>query len=235
MNSNKLQIVIARYNEPTEIEGWSWIEYLLDKNYKCFLYSKSTSGINDKIKNHKNSEIEILENKGREAGTYLYHIIMNYDRLPEYTLFLQGNPFEHWIETFEQINDQQHNPRAWKIFFENLDQLSLNGEFTPLNCRFIHDRAGPMKQSSWHPGYRTTYHRNTKRYHDAFKELFEEEMPRTIEFTQGAQFIVSREAIQFREKKFYEKAHELVNHSIKPLEAYIYERIWGIIFNCKTI
>jgi hypothetical protein len=38
---------------------------------------------------------EHIENKGREASSYLWWIIENYNNLPDTVHFLQGNPFEH--------------------------------------------------------------------------------------------------------------------------------------------
>ena len=38
-----------------------------------------------------------LPNRGREAGTWLHHIVTNYDRLADRTVFLQGDPFDHLL------------------------------------------------------------------------------------------------------------------------------------------
>lgn len=38
---------------------------------------------------------EHIENKGREASSYLWWIVQNYHNLPDYIHFLQGNPFDH--------------------------------------------------------------------------------------------------------------------------------------------
>jgi hypothetical protein len=37
----------------------------------------------------------VLKNIGKEAYAYVWHIIENYDNLPEYTIFAQANPDEH--------------------------------------------------------------------------------------------------------------------------------------------
>ncbi len=36
-----------------------------------------------------------LPNVGREAHTYLHHIVSRYDSLADYTVFCQGKPFDH--------------------------------------------------------------------------------------------------------------------------------------------
>jgi hypothetical protein len=53
-----------------------------------------------------------------------------------------------------------------------------------------------------------------------------------IEFGAGAQFITNRINILKHDIKFYENVISYLNN-IKPAEAYILERIWGIIFNSE--
>lgn len=55
-----------------------------------------------------------LPNIGREAHTYLYHIVSNYYNLTDWTFFLQGNPFDHChninsiIKQFPDEKDLMH-------------------------------------------------------------------------------------------------------------------------------
>lgn len=71
-----VQVVIARYNES--------IEWASDLN--AVIYNKG---------DFLEGTIP-LENIGREAHTFLHHIITRYDELAEYTCFVQGNPFDHY-------------------------------------------------------------------------------------------------------------------------------------------
>lgn len=41
-----------------------------------------------------------IPNTGREASSYAWYIIQNYDNLPENITFCQGNPFEH-VDTLD--------------------------------------------------------------------------------------------------------------------------------------
>jgi hypothetical protein len=77
----KTEIVIARYNEDL-----SWIKKL-PKSIKITIYNKG----NDDI---EHSFIK-LPNIGRESHTYLYHIINNYDKLADQTIFCQGDSIFH--------------------------------------------------------------------------------------------------------------------------------------------
>jgi hypothetical protein len=125
-------IVVARYNESIE---WT-------KSYNCIIYNKG-----DPIENTTN--VTPLPNVGREGHTYLHHIINHYDTLSDYTMFLQGNPFDHtpylesiltsseWKKPFHVMSreivhmvvDEKHNPynmlHLYKTLFNRTKPFSL--------------------------------------------------------------------------------------------------------------
>lgn len=70
--SSDMEVVVARYKEDIE-----WTKTL---PYKVTVYTKDDC---------------LLPNIGREAHTYLYHIITRWDSLADYTAFVQGYPFDH--------------------------------------------------------------------------------------------------------------------------------------------
>ena len=72
------EIVLAHYNEDL-----TWI--LKEANH-CHVYHKGKIVIPD----WRFRQWEVLPNVGRESHTYLHHIIVNYDRLANVTVFLQG-------------------------------------------------------------------------------------------------------------------------------------------------
>jgi hypothetical protein len=45
-----------------------------------------------------------LPNFGRETDTFFRYIINEYDDLPDYVVFLQGNPFDHCPSAVDRIN-----------------------------------------------------------------------------------------------------------------------------------
>ena len=53
-------------------------------------------------------------------------------------------------------------------------------------------------------------------------------------FPSGAQFLVSRRAIMYRSKAFYEAIIKTVNYHVNPQEGHYLERLWPTIFDCKT-
>lgn len=90
-------VVVARYKED--------INWLKDIHHKTYLYNKGEDEVGIK-----------LDNVGREAHTFLYHIVNNYDDLEDFTIFLQGNPFDHGLKTSNDINN-----------------IKIESEFIPLN------------------------------------------------------------------------------------------------------
>jgi hypothetical protein len=83
----KIEIVIARYNEDL-----SWLKKV-PKSIKIIIYNKGLDDI-EKIKGIKYNIIK-LPNIGRESHTYLYHIINNYNKLADKTIFCQGDSIFH--------------------------------------------------------------------------------------------------------------------------------------------
>lgn len=124
---NKIEdfkLIVARYNE-----NINWTKTIQN----CLIYNK---GKEDIVSNHT---IKLLENIGREGETYLNHIINNYDNLDDYTIFCQGDPFEHAptlvniLEKYSKnFNDFQPLSYQWKNI-KNLDEqfISKNIEGIP--------------------------------------------------------------------------------------------------------
>lgn len=84
-----LEVVVARYNEDID-----WTNQL---KYKVNIFNK----------NEKDAHLfgYNLPNVGREPHTFFTYIINNYDNLPEYVAFVQGNPFDHCNNALNEIND----------------------------------------------------------------------------------------------------------------------------------
>ena len=83
-----LKVIVAKYNEDV-----SWTAYL---EYDHIIYNKNEP---DNVHFEHN-----LPNVGRESHTFLTYIIDNYDNLPNYMAFVQGNPFDHCHNVVDQIN-----------------------------------------------------------------------------------------------------------------------------------
>ena len=88
---NSYNIIVPRYKENLD-----WVEQL-DKS-RVVIYNKSDEPLENAISR---------PNIGRDPETFLYHIIKNYDNLPEYLIFLQGeviNNFTTFLKTRQRVS-----------------------------------------------------------------------------------------------------------------------------------
>lgn len=92
------ELVIARYNEDI---GWLYGTPLF-----ATVYNKGQTQPNLSTPH----ELVPLPNTGREAGTWLHHIITHYDELADWTYFLQGDAKLHQIDVLERLRDDLVGP-----------------------------------------------------------------------------------------------------------------------------
>ena len=190
-------IVVARYNEDLE-----WTKQFLN----VIIYNKGTPLTNDF------NQI-LLNNVGREGHTYYKHIYDNYDNLADYTIFLQGYPFDHSPNIIYNLNiitnlNKYINNADLRIDFEFLSEYIHDCNLTG----YEHDPSLPLIE---------TY----ERLFDERKEYMD------FKFGAGAQFIVSKKKILQRPKEFYLKIVEMLDNHISPIEGYVIERFHKLIFN----
>ena len=200
------KIIVAAYNENLD-----WLDKINQSD--VIIYNKSDKIIENSIK---------LENIGREAATYFYHIINNYDNLPDYLILLQGNPFEHMEKNINEFNLKNEI----ETLIENNN--SLSGLFNEL-C---------YENNNKYPNL------NTSAY---FLYFFNNNLPKFFVFLAGCQYIVSKENILNRPLQFYKKIYKmLLNNNItvsndahynknifdeKSINAWTVERLMMYIFD----
>jgi hypothetical protein len=121
-NSSKQNIifVVARYNEDIS----NFAEY----NNNLVVYNKGLDNISPSI---DRSCIKNVPNLGREAGTYCNYILDNYDNLPDYMIFTQGNPCDH-VAIFDPVTTFN---KMKEIFYEdkNYKFKYISGHKEPVN------------------------------------------------------------------------------------------------------
>ena len=184
-------IVVARYNENLE-----WTKKFLN----IIVYNKGDTLTDDF------NQI-LMNNVGREGHTYYKHIYDNYDNLADYTIFLQGNPFDHSPNIISNLNNYVNN-KDLSIDFEFLSETRINCNLT--GCRY-------------HSGLPLI---------ETYEKLFGERKENMeFQFGVGAQFIVSKKKILQRPKEFYLKIIEMLDKNISPIEGYVIERFHKLIFN----
>ena len=100
-----MKIIVSRY---TECVDWT-------KQFpNVIIYNKGYT------LNNYNNEV-LLDNVGREGHTYYKYICDNYDNLEDYTIFLQGNPFDHSPNIIHNLNKYINNKELC-IDFEFLSE-----------------------------------------------------------------------------------------------------------------
>jgi hypothetical protein len=182
-------IIVARYNENIE-----WTKQFSN----LIIYNKG-----EKLQDNVN-EI-LLSNVGREGHTYYKYIYDNYDNLADYTIFLQGNPFDHSPNIISNIN-KYINTELW-IDFEFLSEQILESNLS--GCK----------------------HHHNLQLIDIYEKLFNErKTDMKLQFGGGAQFIVSKKAILNKPKDFYLKIIELLQNDVNPIEGFMIERLHKNIF-----
>ena len=187
-------LVIAKYKEDI-----SWAEQL---NFKKFIYNKNDEPFPNSIQ---------LKNIGREAHTWAYHIVKNYNNLDEYTIFVQGDPFYHF-ENFMEIA---------KKLPESLDQLNKvdDGLYSLADINQPED-LDFLKNRNVHPD-------------KVLKLISSKEQNKTLfPFAWGAQHIVHRNNILCKSIDFWQKLVEI--HDTAIHWPWSIERCWFDIFGSKT-
>jgi hypothetical protein len=158
-----VQLVVARYHEDIR-----WLKRFLPLS--SIVYDKGDPHGPD-----------ALPNVGREAHTYLHHIITHYDDLADITVFLQGDPYAHVPDLDEKIWMLEDDVQ----FLDLCDQL------------IVEDASGEPV----HPGLPLG---------KMYECLFHRQAPEHFLCHAAACFAVSRENIRSRPRDFYEHAVKLV-------------------------
>ena len=184
------QFVIAHYDEALD-----WLEDLPPACSRI-VYHK-----------HHSARENRLPNIGREAHTYLHHILTHYDRLADLTVFLQGRPLDHILSDDIEL----------KVVFEQIP--SDVGYFDLGTTPLIEDRTG----SPSHHGLDLS---------GVYQKLFAIDPPEFFCCRAGANVAVSRETIQQHSRVEYERFQKLLLES--PKGAWEFERMWPYLFKSAS-
>lgn len=201
------QTVVARYNE-SEL-GW------LDQLPNVLLYNKGATFLDE------HAQIE-LPNVGREAHTYLHHIVTRWDELADWTLFTQAKVDDH-VGDFDlrQLFDSEHQMAGFKllIFQRPWVEWDSNGRLNHRNHWLDRYRTGLMRHSRW-----TLNEWFVRHIGLSLAEIGD------VAYFPGAIFAVRKEAIQRRPRSFWEGLLNQISDHADPEEAYYLERAWIYLF-----
>lgn len=130
-----VEIVISRYKEDLawtkDIPMYVLERPGLSKVPLVRVYNKNNL-LNDPYLSNTAQSAEIVNlanhQTGREAHTYLYHIIAHYYTLADTTIFMQGHPFDHNPDILSKIRDYD----SFNWLNENWHTCDANG--CPHHC-----------------------------------------------------------------------------------------------------
>jgi len=198
------EIVIAHYNEKLD-----WVAPIANHSR---IYHKGTD-IQPPTLHVK--AWERLPNVGRESHTYLYHIINNYEKLPEVTVFVQGEGLSRFcFDSFKNILYNIQNNVACKVFDRNNDW----GKIRHIEKWLEELNSGKMRPSNLTVG-------------EFYQELFGFSHPETVPLCYAGCFAATRNMIRKHSIEFYKKAISFVDDHINPEEGHYFERLWATIFS----
>jgi Protein of unknown function (DUF3431) len=200
------QIVIARYEEDV-----SWAAGL-----PAVVYNKGTA-IDASIQQLP------LPNVGREAHTYLSHILRAWDELADVTLFTQGN-LDH-LPSGIQLDDLLDSPNDVVV-----PRLVRCREWGP-DGRIVH--FGIWKEKLAHGRMRA----GRLPFVDWFRRHLnvDPEGLGAVAYAPGAIFAVKRRCIHERPRTLYENLIETVSDHNDPEEAHYLERAWLYVFAASEV
>lgn len=208
----KVTLVVARYREDV-----SWLKEFDSEHFDIYCYNKGEPMEPNTLPSHV---VQIpLHNVGREANTYLYHILLMHNRpMTDYVVFLQGHPFDHIGGRNASdlkntiLEHTKHGVDASTIMYNVCDEDM--DKFPELH----------MSKYMNHFGFHCNKDKNM------------------ITFVPGAQFIIHKDDILRNPISFYQELFDYSNHDyynhhppqrefvVSEITAYTIERLWLYIF-----
>lgn len=231
--TNKFDIVVSMYQEDQtkiaeELREIKKLSPLQGLEFKIIVYVKDQKADVVALKEAVGADVvKIIPNRGREGGTYLVHILDEWDNLASHTLFLQGD-----VHKFSELK-----ARITDYFVPRTGVLSLGFGYSSCACDNCKDEWGG--DDVWY------------RVPEVYSAVTGELCPTSkILMSYGGQFIASSNRIRSTQKHVYEHIKQLLesdkDHWIhedskmdrfndgvdNPYFGHTLERSWMILFQC---
>lgn len=191
-----IDIIVSRYKEDI-----LWTKTLLPGK-RVLVYNKGPGTLNS------------LPNVGREAHTYLHHILSEYRILPDWTIFTQGDPNAHLPRTtFQTVANAFPDTRL---------RSSLLLEGGPIF--FVDEPVRPIEQLA-------EGHHWERAFGEIWRELFTSNPPEDIVFAPAAIFAIHKDKLRSRSPAFYKRAMEVL--LARPRGPWEFERLWAYLWREK--
>lgn len=213
LQDEDVSLIIARYREDI-----SWANGV-PRGIKTIVYDKNRK--NPVVSNLK---IERIKNFGRESQTYLHHILNHYDDLSDWTLFTQGNPFDH-------------SKHFMHLFHEDIDKsknisLRQNGYYGISDCLF---ELNEEKQFNVDKKDEADWFTVVCCSADEIYEIIKMNRPTTHKHNPGAIMLVSKSMILKHPRETYQKLHDLHFRKYTWHTPWSFEICWPSIFSKREI
>lgn len=193
------------------LEDLKWL--INQEKYNYIIYSKNSEEI--KKYNLPEKKVVIAPNKGKEASSYLKYIIDNYKNLPEHIAFCHGHENAwHQNKTLLEVLDD----------YRGEEYRTLNNPFLRNN---LHDTCSYPDRNVWN--------NIIKHWHLITINL---QLPKRLEHTMSAQFVVTKQSILRNSIDFYKKFYNFTvsQESLSDLHLGIMiEQLWYYIMTHKNI
>jgi hypothetical protein len=213
-----IEIVISRYNE-----SLNWANLYPFKKHRIVCYNK---GSNDNFNlTNENVDIIHLKNVGKCDHTYLYHIVENYDNLPDVIVFLPGSTHMNYKIGKAKRILQELDKRLQSVFIctyyndvkKDLYNFKLDSHKTSNRENYTENPDIRMEKSKIRP------------YGKWFESKFGDDLVIHHVSFWGI-MAVSREHILQRPKSFYQDLLSEVDSSVSPEVGHYLERSWEAVF-----
>lgn len=212
-------IVIARYNEN--------LEWLKETPFNQFHYIVYNKGDNEQYyKSDKFIKQVKLENVGREAHSYLSHIIQNYDNLHNFTVFFPGSiELENRHDRAKRLlNDIQYDSDIFACVATDIPVLEIQKNFSIDNYLSSNELNRKINNDS------KILPADIRPYGEWYKKTFGDVNTQTKCFTQNSMFGIRKETILAKPKSYYENLIVQVNKHHNHETVHFFERSWETVF-----
>lgn len=194
-------LVVARFNEDVE-----WTRAYPQK----IIYNK---GDKTTIPEDLHAFVQDLPNVGREAHTYIHHIVQHYDTLDDVTVFTQADYLPHISEEdfakLFDITDASHNLTDSSVWMCGVNKYNFR----------ISNWGGPLTPSKYDETYGQWYER-----------VFDAPFVHGVHVYKNGIFSVHKSRIRKYPKAFYEKLLSELDYCHSPETAHFMERTWAKMF-----
>ncbi|RPB04826.1 hypothetical protein L873DRAFT_1173851 [Choiromyces venosus 120613-1] len=223
----QLDIIISLHHEDlhklnSHLRTITLLPNIAPLNPHVIIYTKDPNSDAETILDQASAENIIhLPNRGREGGTYLWHILNNWEDLAEHTLFIQADI--HNFPTFLE--------KLGAFFVSETGMLDLG--FSGISCTLT-ACIDPWKwedKERFLPQLYSTLHGSIP-------------PPENAKLTYKGQFVVSARRIRGVGRGVYERMQYLLEDEKSPWSSdkngrrdapvfgYTLERAWGLLFGC---